>query len=145
MRSNFDDCPSHIQSRLAQVVATLLHDWIKYMEMRLLSIDWDNPPPRLERLTRRAILETRKRGNTCQSVREIWEREKGNLLSFDYAPASSLTQQLEHDVERLEMLVEWPHDRLLENAAEVDDWVRSPGRRLRLVRDALEQNEHDIL
>lgn len=145
MPLNLDDCPSQIRNRFAQVVATLLHDWIKYMEMRLLSIDWADPPTRLERMTRRAIIETRKRNNTCQGVREIWEREKEKLLSLNFDPADTLTQQLERDVERLETLVEWSHERLLENASEVDDWVRNPGRRLRIARDKLEQDDNDII
>jgi hypothetical protein len=66
---------------VVDILETLLHDWIKYMEMRLLSIDWSCPPEDVGRHLRRAILETTFRQALGGNVRGRFEIAPAHGLS----------------------------------------------------------------
>jgi hypothetical protein len=125
-----------------EVVAELLHDWIKYMEMRLLSLDWSEPPASAPALLRKAIHETRRHGDRTQSARALWESQRGRLMAVAQlepggAAVETLVAALDGDLDALERLVETGGIPQAGESQSVEEVIRRPGRRLRAVRDAM--------
>lgn len=139
MGTDWDTLPTEARTVVREVVSDLLHDWIKYMEMRLLSIDWTEPPLAASAVLEKAILQTRRHGDQSRSVRTIWEAQRTRLDQLaPSAPVTALRAGLEGDVAALEALLD-TKDRPLD-AEGVAAIIRRPGRRLRDVRDALRED-----
>jgi hypothetical protein len=122
---------------VVDILETLLHDWIKYMEMRLLSIDWSCPPEDVGRHLRRAILETRRKGDDTRGVRDIWEQNRARLVSLGEERVLDLVVELDGDVEALEALAARGYEGGAESSGRVEQTIRRPGKRLRELRDQL--------
>lgn len=137
MAADWSTLPEESRLDARAVVVDLLHDWIKYMEMRLLSIDWSEPPLSVASVLERAILQTRRHGTSTSSVRDLWRGGREKLTSLPAVPVvTELIAGLDADVAALEALI--APDRSLDADPEaIVQVIRRPGRRLRKVRDAL--------
>ena len=126
-----------VRKALLEVVERLLHDWIKYMEMRLTSIDWFDPPSDLPRMLEVAILKTRRFGHDSKSVADLWKAGKQELLRLGSHQLDELIGALDDDVAALEALLSWPLERFQSEAEGVEIMVRHPGSRLRALKESL--------
>lgn len=115
----------------AEVLAALIHDWIKYMEMRLLSIRWDEAPEDVERIVSRALDETRTVGADNRSSQQLWDAARAQLLAAGEPALLEVVTRVDSDLAALLAIRAWDRDALVARAAEVERLVRAPGRRLR--------------
>lgn len=124
---------------VAEVVAELLHDWIKYMEMRLLSVDWTQPSSDMSRHLHRGIQETRHSATTVEGVLILWGRGRSQLEKLCTHPAvSRLVDTLDNQSRAVCDLLNWSPERLVAQSGDVEARIRAPGKTLRAARDSLE-------
>lgn len=132
------DLPESTRAAVLEVIGDLLHDWVKYMEMRLLSIDWDHPPDDVEIMLRRGIEQTRRFRSESRGVKELWAKGREQLAKLtQHEEIQGLVAALDRDVEALCELLVWDLDRLCNQAGEVSTRIRMPGDRLRACHDSL--------
>jgi hypothetical protein len=115
----------------AEVLAALIHDWIKYMEMRLLSIRWEEAPQDVERIVARALDETRTVGADTRGSQQLWDAARAELLATQDPALTEVVGRVDADLAALLAIRDWDRDTLVARAAEVERLVRAPGRRLR--------------
>ncbi|MBN1946835.1 MAG: hypothetical protein JW797_14270 [Bradymonadales bacterium] len=131
-RSDQDPGEPHLS--LAEIIEDLLHDWIKYMEMQVNSIDWSGPADEVARLVRKSILQTRRFGNQALGVPDLWRAGREKLRGLDDPTAKELVRQLEGEVTLLIEITGWNDQRLVDQADQIREILRCPGRRLRSMR-----------
>ena len=130
--------PENTRSAALETIRDLLHDWIKYLEMRLLSIDWADPPDDVQLLLRRGIEQTRRFRGESNGVKELWAKGREQLAKLtQHEEIQGLVAALDRDVEALCELLVWDLDRLCNQAGEVSTRIRMPGDRLRACHDSL--------
>ena len=132
------DLPEATRSAALEIIRDLLHDWIKYMEMRLLSIDWANPTDDVQMMLRRGIEHTRRLRGESNGVRELWAAGRKALAELPQDDElDALMVALDGDVEGLTELLDWDSDRRRSQSEEALARVRRPGIRLRAWRESL--------
>ncbi len=132
------DLPSQTKDLVAEVVTELLHDWIKYMEMRLLSVDWTRPSADVSRHLHRGLEETRRSARSVEGVMDIWGRGRMQLAPFQGDDSiSSLIATLDAQSEAVCALLNWTPEQLAADSREVETRIKAPGKTLRAARDAL--------
>jgi hypothetical protein len=133
------------RTAVMELVRQLLHDWIKYMEMWLLSVDFAAPPDDLGRLLDRAVRQTRKKGGQAEGVAEIWGGVRPTLCGIDHPEVAGLVDRVDQLTADLEDLChQWPARLAAAGGPQaVSELVRAPGRLLRETRAALESLAED--
>lgn len=139
-RASWTGLDERTRTTVMELVRQLLHDWVKYMEMWLLSVDFEAPTDDLGRLLDRAVRQTRKKGGKAEGVGEIWGGVRPTLRGIDHPEVAGLVDRLDQLTADLEDLCDqWPARLAVEGGPQaVSDLVRAPGRLLRETRAALE-------
>ena len=137
-RMSSTDLPVSTRPTMLAIVRDLLHDWIKYMEMRLLSVDWDDPPDDAKMQLQRGIEETRRFRGESRGVYELWAAGRKALGELPpSAELSTLVTAIDDDVGALVELLDWRPSQIREQSEDIVARIRRPGRRLRSLQQML--------